>query len=388
MQNIEKYEHCSNCGACYNLCPQDAIFVESDGLYYQPKVDHTKCVECGLCLQRCPVNQRKTNDEYRPIKAYGGKNRDKTTVMKSSSGGVFSALAEHVIAKGGMVYGAVFTDDCKQVVIDSTENCTLDQIRRSKYVESAVGMKFREIKGHLENTTPVLFCGTPCQVAGLNAFLGKKYENLITCDFACGGLPSHKIFEKYLEELQIKYHAGSVKEVNFRPKIYGWRTHAIAVTFSNKRKYKQLAAADPFFHAFVSERTLQREYCYDCGFSDHHEADIVLADFWLFFKFDSFKEPFDGLSLVISNSEKGQKTMEAIAGSVALTELPLEEGCYNFKKTTADPAQCKKREEYLREFEKNGVFYASSSGSMITGKAAAKARLKAWIKSRLRRTKS
>lgn len=168
--------------------------------------------------------------------AYGGWSNDAEIVKRSSSGGAFSVIANYILKNNGIVYGAAFTDNRKQVVFKSTKEVSIDEIRRSKYVESQTQYIFRAIKNDLEAGFSVLFCGSPCQVAGLKRYLHKEYKNLLTCDFACGGMASHKIYEDYLDRLEGEYRS-KVESINFRPKLYGWSMHAIKIYFMNGKSY-------------------------------------------------------------------------------------------------------------------------------------------------------
>ena len=220
--NISEFQKCSNCGACYNVCPKEAIFVQEDGLFYLPTVDTDRCVQCSLCVKVCPVNQDFEGNS--PLEAYAGWSKDDRVVLNSSSGGVFYELAQIVLAKEGVVFAAAYTEDHKAVCFTSSDETPLRYMMKSKYVESLVGFSFKHIKAELEANRSVLFCGTPCQVAGLQHFLGKEYDNLLTCDFACGGLPSHRIYREYLHALENKYYS-AVQNVDFRPKTHGWKRY-------------------------------------------------------------------------------------------------------------------------------------------------------------------
>ena len=261
--NIIDFDKCANCGACYNICPKKAITLNENNLYYELQVDNDKCISCGICKQVCPVNSPIKNQKV--INAYGAIHNNEEIVLRSSSGGIFSAIAQYVIDNGGIVYGACYSDDFKNVNICSSETHTLEQICRSKYVESRVNQSFLEVKEKLHDNKLVLYCGAPCQIAGLKRFLKEDYDNLITCDFSCGGLPSHKMYQEYLSYIKKKLRAKSITEVNFRPKIYGWEKYAIKIKASNK-VYKKWAFADVYFSCFLKQRLSIRDYCYECSF--------------------------------------------------------------------------------------------------------------------------
>lgn len=312
---------CANCGACINKCPTDAIFVDESGNFYNPVVDNDKCIDCGACVNVCPVN----NDEeaMEPICAYGGWNKNRDVVMSSSSGGVFFELANQIMADGGYVYSAVYAEDCKSVVFASNKVAKISRLQKSKYVESLVGYSFREIKEDLNNGIKVLFCGTPCQVAGLKKYLGEDSPYLITCDFICGGLPSHKLYFEHLEHLEKKYNS-KISYVDFRPKTYGWQRYAVKIKFDNGRVYNRLANEDSFLCCFLYGRYTVRDYCLQCKFKNNHISDITISDFWNYQKFLKQKN-LDGVSLVLCNNLRGREALGKISNEFWLQELNLSE---------------------------------------------------------------
>ena len=147
--NISNFKQCSNCGACYNICPKNAISVNGDGLFYTPIVDQNLCVDCSLCAGVCPVNQELKG--YEPIYACAGWNKKKEIVLKSSSGGVFYGIANRVVSEGGVVFAAVYSNDFKKVEFASSDDMPIEKMLKSKYVESLVGLSFRRIKEALES---------------------------------------------------------------------------------------------------------------------------------------------------------------------------------------------------------------------------------------------
>ena len=190
--NISTFSKCANCGACYHVCPVSAITLDTQGLYYTLKVDENKCVDCGKCVQICPVNSPVKTQSLRC--AVGGFHKRKEVVDQSSSGGAFYALANSVLERGGIVFGAAFSDDFRSVVCADTDHVSLSRLQKSKYVESRVDGAFANVRQALETGREVLFSGTPCQVAGLKRYLNHEYNNLFTCDFSCGGLPQERVF--------------------------------------------------------------------------------------------------------------------------------------------------------------------------------------------------
>lgn len=372
VNNISQFDACANCGACYNACPKQAILVDASGLHYAVKVDETKCVDCGLCVAVCPVNSPK--DAQHIQKAYCGYAKNPEVVLSSSSGGAFHAIAQYVLSNGGVVWGADFDENYRNVVFRSTQETTLKKLQKSKYVESSVGSSFQEIKKTLENGQQVLFCGTPCQVAGLKRYLEKDYAELITCDFACGGLPGHGIYEKYIDYLENKYRS-KVTLVDFRPKIYGWDRHAILVTLNNSKHYKKSALLDPYFYPFVHAKQSIRDYCYQCEFSNNHYADIILADFWKFRDFPNADINMNGTSLVITNSAKGEEVVRKVSESMKLEELD-ERGFYNLEAKKVKPDQLIEHQAYLADVNRHGLLKAYAMHNHLSWSTKAKHRIR------------
>ena len=204
---------------------------DQEGFWY-PEVDVNQCINCGLCEKRCPIlNDMKVDNQPQ---AYACYNKDEIIRKGSSSGGVFTLLASLVIEKGGIVYGATFNNEnmVEHIKVDNIND--LNKLRGSKYVQSKIGNTYFEIKDYLNQGRPVYFSGTPCQIDGLLAFLNKKYDNLILQDIVCHGVPSPKVWKKYLEQFNIEEDAN----ISFRDKSTGWDSYSF--TIDQKEKFTQL----------------------------------------------------------------------------------------------------------------------------------------------------
>jgi len=352
--NISEFDKCSNCGGCYNICPHNAITVNEDSLFYRPVVNFELCVDCGLCTKVCPVNTE--FEGFSPIEALAGWHKEENVVMSSSSGGIFWGIAQYVLNYNGVVYGATYSEDSKEVVFMSSEIIGLDKLQKSKYVESKVEDSFRRIKDELNKKRYVLFCGTPCQVAGLKKYLGKEYKKLITCDFVCGGLPSHKLYAEYLGTLE-KTYKSSVKKVDFRPKTHGWKRYAVLVEFENGKKYNRLGVEDPFLRSFLYGKYTVRDYCLECKFSDSHLSDVTIADFWLHENLSKLKND-KGNSLAICNTEIGKHILDNIKADYVTEKINLEFALYNHKKTQVSEMQKNNHDSFLQESINNGFMSA------------------------------
>lgn len=336
-------EKCCGCGSCSIVCKKKAITMLKDkhGFIY-PMIDEEKCIDCGSCVGHCPVSSTEKKDDL--DKAFYGWNRDKEVRLKSSSGGVFSCLADETLKNGGIVFGAVFQNKDKSVNYRSTDRVNLDDLRRSKYTECQTGTVYEEVKDELTKGRKVLFCGTPCHVAGLKKFLAKEYDNLILCDFVCGGAASPNFLKEHLEKLENKYQS-KVEKINFRDKKYGWKRMTLTVYFKNGKKKSSLSYFDSYFNGFV-EGIIKRENCFKCPFADNHYGDITLADYWGY-KQGGLQYDEAGISMVIAHTRKGEDFLKSITNKMFSVEMPSENTKYTVKKRVFNQEKYDKRQKFF-----------------------------------------
>ena len=323
MDNWIKNELCTGCNACANCCPVDAIdmVINRYGFKY-PFINSEKCIECGLCENTCPILHRIINKNNEHPKIYAAWSLNEETRYNSTSGGVFSEFARYVYSKGGSVVGAVYDHKnlVRHVVTDNEDD--LDQIRQSKYLQSDIGLVFRDIKKLLCNGTVVGFCGSPCQVSGLLNYLAKPYDNLYTFDFICRGANSPKAYEKWLEDLEKKYRSKATR-VWFKNKTDGWNRFSTRVDFANGKVYRKDRYHDLFMRGYLEKNLYIRPSCSNCHFKGlPREADITLADFW---GVDKSLDCDLGTSMIIVNSKAGSLLMKSIQDSIVCTERSLKE---------------------------------------------------------------
>ena len=320
MIEITQKHKCCGCAGCQSICPHGCITMQSDdeGFAY-PLVDKARCTNCGLCARACPILNRKTCTNQ--MKAYAAINNDQQIRLQSSSGGVFSALAECVLAQGGVVFGAAFDENfvVRHMACKSLED--LPKLRTSKYVQSSIGECFKQAKMFLAQGRLVYFTGTPCQIAGLKSFLIRDYENLITQDIICHGVPSPLVWQKYLE-----YKSKGLKpaNVNFRDKSYSWENFAFRI--DNKDNiYIKPHLQDKFMRMFLLNKIL-RPSCHKCAFKgDGHLADITLADFWgknikLVPQFNDNK----GCNLILTRTQKGEEILNLAKTKITFAPVPVD----------------------------------------------------------------
>lgn len=305
MISIEEKKNCCGCSACASVCPVQCISMKEDyeGFLY-PFVNKSKCVNCGLCEKVC--NHINPYDKKEPLKILAAANKDEEVRFNSSSGGIFYILAEQTINKGGVVFGARF-DENWQVVIDYAD--TIEGVKAfmgSKYVQARIETAYIDAKRFLINGRKVLFSGTPCQIAGLHKFLGRQYDNLLSIDFICHGVPSPKVWKMYLENITDTEKL--VKAMSFRNKINGWKHLHFSITYNVSEKTITLlcpASENQYMNAFLSDLIL-RPSCSSCKVkSCSSQSDITLADFWGIWNINSEMSDDKGTSLLLVNTEKG-----------------------------------------------------------------------------------
>lgn len=356
MIQITDKTKCCGCSACYNICPKNAIqMVEDENGFKYPVVDKEKCINCGLCEKVCPYNNEYTKKEiFSTSLAYGGWNTDEEIRKKSTSGGVFSAIAKYIFDNNGVVCGAIYDNDFK-VVHDIAYNMEdLKKMNGSKYAQSDMKNNFKRIKEHLENNKLVLFSGTPCQVAGLNSFLGKEYENLYTCDIVCHGVPSPKVFEKYKKELEEK-NSSKIADINFRDKISGWQGYSFSTQFKNDKKYTEKSNKNEYMKAFIGDIDL-RESCPTCKFAKlPRYTDFTLGDFWGVDNcYPELNKDNKGTSLVLVHTQKG-KDLLLENKDIFIKQCDLSKSIKGNPSILEHKPANKNREKFFKELENTEI---------------------------------
>ena len=313
MIKIKDPKDCCGCTACASICAHDAILMEPDALgFLYPKVNESKCIDCGLCEKVCQFN-----DNYdcslnlpQPI-AYAARHKDIDEVMKSRSGAAFVAISDYILEQGGVVYGAGYKDHFRVAHKRATTKVERDEFRGSKYVQSDLTGVFRLVKEDLKKGLIVLFSGTPCQTSGLNAYIGEKLrENLFLMDIVCHGVPGPYLWRDYLVYLE-KKHGSRITYVNFRDKeLYGWKAHKETFKFESKKG----KIDSTYFTYLFYQHIMFRHSCGVCHFTNlKRPSDITIADYWRWYRTDSnINADNKGCSLVLCNTEKGQKLFNAV----------------------------------------------------------------------------
>lgn len=320
---IDNKENCVGCGACLAVCPMNCISLKADheGFLY-PYVNNESCVKCQRCVKVCPLKSVMANKSVEPI-AWAMQNISEDIRSKSSSGGIFSILAQYILDSNGVVFGAAFDKNyqVKHICVKNSEHLYI--LRGSKYVQSEIGEVYNQIEEYLQADKKVLFTGTACQVAAVLSFFGNKRNNLYTLEVVCHGVPSPLVWDKFLK-YRSKKAKSSIKQINFRYKNPSWERYAIKLDFENGKEYICDHRLDPYMKSFIRNLSL-RPSCYACKFKEYKSvADIILGDLWGIGELAKELDDKKGTSLVIANSEKGAELLNEISEKAVKVPINLK----------------------------------------------------------------
>jgi len=367
MKILQDIRQCSGCHACFNVCPQYGIEMleNSEGFLY-PRINGDNCTECGKCKETCHVVYQ--GGGRKPLNTYAAKNMNDEIRYESSSGGIFTLFAEYVINSGGVVFGAQFNENWEVVHGYAETLAEVAAFRGSKYVQSRIGNTYKQVKNFLTTGNGgkyVLFGGTPCQIAGLKKYLQRDYDNLLTIDFVCHGVPSPLVWRKYLNEqskILLQDNNTMVYDIKFRDKVQGWNPILIfKISFLTNKSmcttekkifsYTESSVTNSYMKGYLQNLYL-RPSCHNCSVKLLKSgSDITIADYWgiknILPEFDDSK----GTSLVMVNTGKGLKTYkllnkddretsytDAIAGNFSIVKsvMPHKKRTYFFEKIDSE----------------------------------------------------
>lgn len=318
--HITPPENCTGCGLCANVCSKDAISMEwSKEGFLVPGVDTDRCINCGLCVKQCIALEDKSeySDDLESVIAYGGWNKNTDIHLKSSSGGIFTALAERIIALGGCVFGVVWKDKLT-AVFDRAETVEeLSRMRGSKYTPAVPGKVYQEVRRELNTGRQVLFGGTPCQVHALKKYLRKPYKNLLTIDIVCHGAPSHLILEKYIAEDEART-GKTIDHVSFRDKPEGWIRFHVTRHYTDGSQAAEALNKDIYMRMFLCDKTLNL-VCYNCPYAHiPRQGDITLGDYWGVENHHPDWPIDKGISAILVNTENGNQVLTQLSDTLDL----------------------------------------------------------------------
>lgn len=358
MIQIAVKSQCCGCTACASICAHQAIEMVPDALgFLYPQVDKDKCVDCGLCDKVCAFHAEYDRSENLPKPvAYGARHKDINEVMKSRSGAVFAVISDYVLEHDGVVYGAGYKDHFSVAHKRATTKEERDEFRGSKYVQSDLKGVFQSVKRDLQDGVYVLFSGTPCQTAGLKAYIGKRLKkNLLLVDVICHGVPAPNIWADYLKSLE-RVHGKKIVWASFRNKEHlGWAEHKEAFVYTNEKQVDERTMYTDLFYKGI----MYRKSCAVCPFTNmQRPSDMTLGDFWGWEKWDSaFNADDKGVSLVLCNTEKGKAFFDMVSSSLNYKEATSDQ--YMQSRLEYPAMEHPKRDEFERDYAKYGFEYVS-----------------------------
>lgn len=386
MIRIKDTSACCGCAACVQICPKLCISLKEDkeGFLY-PFVNRSVCIECDKCEAVCP--ELHSFEAHEPLKVFAAKHSNEAVRTASSSGGIFTLLADAVIDKGGVVFGARFDSDWS-VIHDFIETRQgLQSFRGSKYLQSRIRNTYQQAEKFLKAGRRVLFTGTPCQISGLKRYLRKDYENLLAVDFVCHGVPSPLAWKKYLDETiarqceknTVLFHSnpliserGSITDirerkidaVSFRNKNLGWKKYSFALTFSevttdgekNTVLLSTIFPENAYMQAFLANFSL-RPSCYHCPAKGGKSgSDLTIGDFWGIEKIAPELDDDKGCSLIIAHTDKMMNWLE---NNSILLEIPMKEEPFrNNPSYYTSPVQPVNRSFFFNQLIRQGFHVA------------------------------
>lgn len=352
MIKIKDKKDCSGCCACEGICAKHCIKMlpDAEGFLY-PHIDADTCVNCGLCELVCPIlNVPKDNQVQLVV---GAKHKDENVRSSSSSGGIFSLVAEYILAEGGVIVGCVMNKDLEAVHAIAENKDQLLAMRSSKYVQSNTIGIYAKVRQILRAGRKVLFSGTPCQVAALNNYLMKPYNNLFTIDVLCHGVPSPQLLKDYKNTLEKRYNSKMIS-INFRDKEKGWKRLFIRARFNNGKQHFLFSGYDSYLSCFLNNKS-QRPSCFKCPYNSiNRPGDISLGDFWGIGKVMYDKDDNKGITLTIVNTNKGKLLMKNVLPQSSFFESDINTAILGNKVLVSHLPSISARDDFYKDYVEKG----------------------------------
>ncbi len=387
-------DRCTGCRACIQLCPVHCISMQEnhEGFLF-PVVDQEACIDCGICLTKCPAYNDHPLRQDPDLAVYAAVHQNPEILMASSSGGAFAALAQYAFSRDGVVYGCSLNNQIIPMHIRIDQAKDLPKLHGSKYVQSDTGNTYSSVKKDLQASKTVLYSGTPCQIAGLKAYLGADDPNLITVDIICHGVPGSGIFRKHIAWLSKKKGA-EIQQFGFRNKEkLGWGPLIYLVTTTTKTTIL------PYFYDVYCQKLFGdseglRECCYQCKYANiDREGDFTIGDYWGIQKYHPEIPTAWGVSLLIANDDKAKAIVNDLHRSLTLYPSRIEWARTNNRLLNKPVERPTERDTVFAEIEKLGYdcwaekYYRSGYYIKALIKSKIPRSLKTTIKQIIRRNK-
>lgn len=345
------YENCTGCGACVQRCPKQCIsWTTKEFDFRYPRVDEASCINCGLCEKVCPIDKELKAPTAQ--KAYAAVHKDSAVLEKSTSGGAFTALADTIFSRGGVVYGAAMLNGMQVKHIRTEDKISFADLRNSKYLQSDTGTTYQMVEQDLKQGKVVLYSGTPCQIDGLKCFLRKEYENLYTADIVCHGVGSQAYFDKYMEFAKERY--GKIKALRFRSKEYaGWSCGGGVVVVDSSDCLKKIPYRDfdNYYYSYFLSGDIYRKSCYSCKYANTNRVgDFTLGDYWGVEALNLPLQTENGCSLLLVNNRHAMQLLDEIE-SLDRVETTVEQAAHCNKQLNAPSKLMDSRQNRIGEYE-------------------------------------
>ena len=325
--------------------------VQNEEGFLQPVIDEIHCVDCGLCHKACPILRESVPTEGETI-AYAAINQNEAVRQTSTSGGVFTLLSQWVLNRGGVVFGAVYNDRFEVMHCQAETAEALSKFRGAKYAQSRLDDIYKKVASCLSDDRYVLFSGTPCQIGGLVAFLGKEYEKLILVDLICHGVPSPKVWAHYIRYRSQQDAQGNVPSaINLRSKETGWPGYSIRIDYPEGDIYSSPNSQDPYLRGFVGNLYL-RPSRYNCHFKGSiRQSDFTLGDYWGVW--DQLPEYHDGkgTSLILLHTKKAKQLWDEVSQYMCVSAVNITAALTENPSATVSSPLPERRSEFFVRYE-------------------------------------
>ena len=361
-------------------CPRQAISIKPDeDEFIYPTINPDLCVECGICIKICAF-QSESVTGHEPLAVYAAINKNQSILADSSSGGIFGALAAMIFKRNGVVFGSAYNNDMEPEHIGIDNSAQIKKLQGSKYVQSSINTTFADARRHLGQGREVLYTGTPCQIAGLKSYLGRDFENLITADIICHGVPSAAFFKGYVRYLEGKLK-GKVIDFKFRDKSKGWGLLGKVVYERNGAvREKCIPPSTSYYYSYFLKGDIYRENCYECKYaSGNRQGDFTMGDYWGIEKAHPEIKTESGVSVLLVNSVKGMALLEMLGNHLDLTPSTFEQAREQNGQLRQPTARSNQRAAILKTWRKDGYQAVAAEYYKLNKKQLMKFKIKSLI---------
>lgn len=345
-------DNCTGCFACMNKCPKQAIHcvVDTQGRTL-PQIDPVACIQCGLCKKTCPQVHPVLLEE--PKVCYAAQRKDRVLRKKSASGGIGAVLTEYFLSTGGVVYGAAVQQGGMVTHVRADKQEEGEMFRCSKYVQSYIGENYKDVLQQLKAGKKVLFTGTPCQISGLKAFLGKPYENLYCVDIICHGVPPMQYLKEHIDAVT---NGRKIDTLSFRG---GEKDFCLNLISNGKKIYSAYKDRDVYFYTFLKS-LIYRENCYSCQYARSSRcSDITIGDFWKLNRNTLTTDQEGNISAILVNTEQGHHLFQMIQNQLVYEVREIKEAIQGNPQLQHPASKHSKRERFIQAYLKTGNFEKS-----------------------------